>query len=282
MNAVLHRRDFSPGVAQFLHHGFQVIDTAPLQHHIAAGSGHRAQKGAGLDAVCHHLVRAAVQLLHALDANAAGAVSLNAGAHFDQHLGQVGNLGFLGGVLQNGFAFSQGRSHQEVLGPRDGDHVGGDARAFQAGPALGQFGNHVAMLHPNLGTHGTQSFDVLIHGARTDRATTGQGHRGLTKSCQQGPQSQDRCPHGFDQLIGSFGRCERPRIDLHTAWVRLLDTHTHVANQLEHSGHILQARDIGERHGVCRQQAGTELRQGCVLGARDGHGANQFPAPANQ
>jgi hypothetical protein len=53
-------------------------------------------------------------------------------AHGDQHLGQVGNFGLLGGVFQHGLALGQRGGHEEVLGARHGDHVGGDACALQA------------------------------------------------------------------------------------------------------------------------------------------------------
>jgi hypothetical protein len=82
-------------------------------------------------------VAAAVQALDALDADAAGAVAFDLRAHRDQHLGQVGDLGLLRGVLQHRLAFGQRGGHQQVLGAGDGDHVGGDARAL-AGAGGGQ------------------------------------------------------------------------------------------------------------------------------------------------
>ena len=53
-------------------------------------------------------------------------------AHLDQHLGQIGNLGLLRGVFQNGFALGQRGGHQEVFGAGDGHHVGRNARALEA------------------------------------------------------------------------------------------------------------------------------------------------------
>ena len=95
-----------------------------------AATAHK--KGARLDAIGHHLVGGAVQTVNALDVDAAGAVAFDLGAHGDQHLGQIRNLGLLGGVFQHRFALGQRRGHEEVLGAGHGHHVGGDAGAFQA------------------------------------------------------------------------------------------------------------------------------------------------------
>jgi hypothetical protein len=95
------------GVAQLVDHGVHVVGAAVAQHHVAAGGRDGAEKGAGLDAVGHHLVLAAVQLVDALDADAAGAVALDLCAHADEHLCQVDDLGLLGGVFEDRFALGQ-------------------------------------------------------------------------------------------------------------------------------------------------------------------------------
>ena len=68
MDAVLDRRHLGAGLAQLVDHGIQVVGAAMPQHDVAAGRRNGAQEGAGLDAVGHHLVGAAVELFHALDA----------------------------------------------------------------------------------------------------------------------------------------------------------------------------------------------------------------------
>ena len=125
--------DRRAGLAQLLDHRLEVARLGVAQHDVAAGRRHRAQEGAGLDAVGHDAVRLRrrVQPVDALDADAARAVALDARAHRDQHLGQVGDLRLLRGVLEHGLALGQRRGHQQVLGAGDGDHVGRDARALQ-------------------------------------------------------------------------------------------------------------------------------------------------------
>ena len=65
----------------------------------------------------------------------------------------------------------------------------------------------------------------------------------------------------------------------HRAGVVALGRHAHVAQQLEHGAHILQARHIAQGHGLVGQQGRTQLGQRGVLGAGDDHLAAE-PAPA--
>jgi len=126
------RSDRGTRFAQLVDNRIEVIGAAMHQDDIAARCRHGAQKGTGFDTVRHHLVRAAVQALHALNADAVAAVALNARTHLDEHLGQVADFGLLRRVFENGFTFGQGRCHQEVLGSSHGHHVGRDAGALQA------------------------------------------------------------------------------------------------------------------------------------------------------
>ena len=160
------------------------------QEHAPACGSHGAQKSTRFYAVSHHLVVATVQALHTLNADTAAPMAFNFGAHLDEHLCKIRNFGLLRRVFENGFTLGQGRSHEEVFGARDRDHIGGDACTLQARATLGQLGDHVAVLDHDLGTHGLQSLDMLIHRARPDSAAPRQRHRGLAKARQQRPQRQ--------------------------------------------------------------------------------------------
>ena len=105
---------------------------------------------------------APLQGLDTLNVNSAAAMAFNFGAHANQHFGQVGDFGFLRGVFEYRLALCQRSCHQKVFGSCDGDHVGGNACAFESSSAVGQTGHHVAMLNGNLGAHGLQALDVLI------------------------------------------------------------------------------------------------------------------------
>ena len=77
-----------------------MLGLAAVQHHVAAGRGYGAQVGAGLDAVGDDGVLAAVEALDAGDGEGARADAFDLGAHLDEELGQVPDLGLLGGVAQ--------------------------------------------------------------------------------------------------------------------------------------------------------------------------------------
>ena len=260
--------DLGTGVAQLLDHGVEVVRAGVLQRHVAAAGRHGAQEGAGLDAVGHHLVLAAAQALHALDANAAAAVAFDLRAHLDEHLGQVDDLGLLRGVFQNGFALGQAGGHEEVLGAGHRDHVGGDARALQARGAVGQARDHVAVLHVDQGAHGLQALDVLVDRARADGAAARQRHPRVAETRQQRAQRQHRGAHGLDQLVRRFAVG--------------FGVHAHVVEQAPHGAHVVQARHVGQQHRLVGQQGGAHLGQRGVLGAGDGQLALQRPPAADQ
>jgi hypothetical protein len=96
------------------------------------------------------------------------------------------------GVLQHGLAIGQGRGHHQVLGAGHGDHVGRDARARRrrGRPHLRCQGLDVAVLHGDLGAHGLQALDVLVHRPRADGAAAGQRHLGRAEAGQQRPSTR--------------------------------------------------------------------------------------------
>ena len=189
---------------------------------------------------------AAMQSLNALNADAARAVAFNFCAHLDEHFCQIADFGLLRSVLQDRFAFSQCGRHQKVFSASDRHHVSRDTATLQARSARGQLGHHVAVLNHNLSAHGLQAFDVLVHRARANRAAAWQGHGGLPKTCQQGPKRQHRRAHGFNQLVRCFWRCQAARVDGDSARDAhlTLSVNSHVADQLEHGGHVLQAGHV--------------------------------------
>ena len=221
----------NPGacLAQLVDHGIQMIGTGVLQQHIAARCGHRTQKGARFDTVCHHGMLAAVELFHPFDGDAAAAVACDLGAHFDEHFGQIANFRLLRGIFQYGDAISQGRSHQEVFGTRNGNHVCGNVRAFQACLPGWQMRFDIAVLHLDHRTHGLQPLDVLLDRPGANGATAGQRYPRLAATRQQRPQRQHRRTHGFDQFIRRLGRQRVDRLKAHAAALAMrVHAHTHV------------------------------------------------------
>jgi len=75
---------------------------------------------------------------------------------------------------------------------------------------------------------------------------------------------------------GFWGR-QSARIDADGAWHVFVAFcgHTHVADQLEHGGHVLQTRHVFQGDGISRQQGRTQLWQRRVFSARDSDRAVQ-------
>ena len=269
MHAAVNRSYGGAGLTQLVDQCVLVVSSGMAQHHVATGCSDCAQEGARFNSVGHYLVGAAVQTLNALNANAARAVAFNFCPHFDKHFSQVTNLGFLGGVFQNRFAFCKGRRHQKVFCARYRHHVGGDAATLQARLTLWQLGNHVAVLDHNLSAHGLEALDVLINRARANRATAWQRYGGLAKAGQKRAECQHRRAHGFNQLVRRFRRRQSASIDDNsTRNAHLtLGVNSHISNELEHGRHVLQAWYVFQDHGVGCQQSSAQLRQRRVFSA---------------
>jgi hypothetical protein len=194
----LARLDRGAGLAQLVDRRLEVVGAGAAQQHLAARRGDGAEEGAGLDPVGDRAVGDAVQLAHALDPDPARAVALDARAHGDQHLGQVGDLRLLGGVLEHRLALGQGRRHQQVLGAGDGDHVGRDPRTLQPRGA----GDDVAVLDRDVGAERLQALDVLVDRPGADGAAARQRHPRLAEAGDQRPEHQDRGAHRLHQVVG--------------------------------------------------------------------------------
>eukprot|EP01022_Parablepharisma_sp_SALTPOND_P017907 TRINITY_DN290_c1_g1_i2.p1 TRINITY_DN290_c1_g1~~TRINITY_DN290_c1_g1_i2.p1 ORF type:complete len:1623 (-),score=570.02 TRINITY_DN290_c1_g1_i2:20056-24924(-) len=274
---VLARGEDGTGVAQLVQRRVEQAGTGAAQGHVATGGRHRAQEGAGLDAIGNDFMGRAMKLLDTLDHQAIGADAVDLRAHLHQQVGQVAHFGFARGVFQHGLAVRQDRCHQQVLSAGDGDHVGDDARTLQA---LG-LGMDVATLDMDVGTHGLQALDVLVHRTRTDGAATRQRHLGLAEARQQRAQYQDRGAHGLDQLVGCFRPGDIVAVEHHFITV-LLHAQAHLLHQLGDGDHVLQMRDIAQAQVIGRQEAGAQDGQGCVLGAGNGDLAGEATATADQ
>ncbi len=117
--------------------------------------------------------------------------------HGHQKPGQVPHFRLHGGVFDHRGAFGQGGGHHQVFGAGDRDRLEVNLRAAQA-PGVGL---HVALGQVDLHPHGLQALEVQVDGPGPDGAAAGQRHPGLAGPGHQGPQDQDRGPHGLHQLV---------------------------------------------------------------------------------
>ena len=259
--------DLGPGFAQLAHHRIQRVGLGVGGAHAAAGHGGRNQEGAGLDAVGHHRIVGAVQLVDAVDGDDVTAGALDAGAHGDQAAREINHLGFARGVFQHGGAVGQGSGHHQVLGAGHGDHVHHDARALQPLAA----GVNVAVLDLDVGAHRLQAFDVNVDRARADGAATGQADACIAEARQRRAQHQDGGAHGFHHFVGGFLVRDGFAAQGDVVLVVQRDAHAHVAEQGQHGADVLEMRHVRQFQRLGGEQAGGQDRQRGVLGAGNAH-----------
>jgi len=205
---------------------------AVAQQHVAAGRGHCAQKGAGLDAVGHHAGALApcsrstpwmrMRLLPWPSMR---------GAHGDQHLGQVGDFG----LLRRRFP---GRSRPRPSAAairRFSVPVTVTMSVAMRAPfrrvGLAPAGHHVAVLDRDLARPWRcRPLMCWSTGASRWRSRRAARHAACAKARQQRPQRQHRGAHGLDQLVRRFGRVQRTaRSGAARPSCRALGLHAHVA-----------------------------------------------------
>ena len=187
---------------------------------VAAGGRHRAQEGAGLDAVGHHLVRR----------SRAGAPRPGCGCGWCRGLrssrpwrsaSRPGRLisgscaAFSSTVSPSASAAAIRKFSVPVTVTMS---VVMRAPCRRLWPACRR-GDHVAVLDRDLGAHRLQALDVLVDRARADGAAARQRHLGLAEARQQRTQRQHRRAHGLDQLVGRLGVGEVARVEAHGAVV---------------------------------------------------------------
>ena len=193
------------------------------------------------------------------------------GPHGREKPGQVRDFGLLGGVDDSRDAVGQGGGHHQVFGAGDRGQVQGDVGAVQP---FG-FGLHVALVQGDLHPHGLEALEVLVDGPGPDGAAAGQGDAGLAGPGHQGPQDQDRGPHGLDRLVGGHPAGEAAGI--HHQGLAVFKLHPHEAQEPFGGADVGQGRHVVEPVHPRGQQGGRDDGQGGVLGPAD----RNFPLQGN-
>ena len=171
LEAVGGRRDLQPHLAELHHHGLDVVDARTEQRGVATGDADGHEQRAGLDAVGHDLAHDRLELLDALDHQRGRARAVDLGAHAVEHVGEVGDLGLAGRVLDHGLALGQDRGGEQVLGGADAREVEHHART---GEPVGA-GLDEAVHHVELDAHRLEPTEVHVELAVADVVAA--GHR---------------------------------------------------------------------------------------------------------
>ena len=236
---------------------------------VEIAAGHRAgdDERAGFDAVGNDAVPRAFQFADAFHADGGGARAFDLRAHLVEQVGEVGDFGLAGAVLQNGLAFGESRGHQQVFGAGDGDLVEDDFRALEAVGA----GFDVAVLLRDLRAEPFEALDVQIDGAAADGAAAGQRDAGAAAAGDQRAEHQRGGAHGLDQFVGGFGTGEIRAVDggaVLGASVAEFDLGAHGGEQVARGlnvadlGNVFEDdRLVGEQSGGHAGERGDSLRR---------------------
>ncbi len=263
VHPIFSRLDLCACIAQLAQQRIENIRPGILEADVPAGGRCRNQKSTGFNAVGHDAITRAVQLAHAFDGNHVAACAANARPHGIEAIRQIHHFRLTRRVFNHCGALRQSRRHHQVLGAGDRYQIHENARALQAlRPRM-----DIAVLDDDFSAHRLQAFDVQIHRPHADRATARETHPRLAGARQHRSQHQDGSAHGFHQLVGCNRIAQTLRSELNLHFLMEQHCDTHLPEQIEHGGNIVQVRHILDFQRLAGKQARAEYRQSGVLGA---------------
>ena len=208
-----------------------------------------------------------MELIHPVDTNGIRTGTLDVRTHGVEEVGQVNDMGLLGGILNGGHAVRQGGGHHDVHRCADGDHVQIDGGALHA--AFFRAGkDEVALMH--LSTHGDKALDVLVD--RTNAAKVAPaGHRDLrlSKAAKQRADEIVGCTDLMCQLLRHLRGGDMTAVDLHVARRQKADLCTQLLQDLQQGGDVGNLRDVFDAADAVHQQRGGNDGNSGIFGAAD-------------
>ena len=246
---------------------------------LSARGGNGRHVGACLDLVGDDGVGAAVQALHARDADGVGAGALDVRAHGVEEVGEIDDVRLLRRIFDDGRAVRQSRGHHDVHGRADGDHVEINVRALHA-PALGGGADVVALAHGR--THGGKALDVLVDGAgAAEVAAAGHGDLGLAEAAKQCADEIVARAQLVRQLLRGAGGDDVAAVKLHVAAVEHANLRTELLENLQQHGHVADLGDILDAAHAVHQKGGGQDSNSGVFRAADMDFAEERGAALN-
>ena len=214
---------------------------------------------------------------YAVDTDGSCACTFDFGAHGCQESGKVGDLGFSGAVLEDGFAVGKDGGHEEVFGAGDGDFVEDDVRAFEAACSpVRTAGFQVAVVLGDGGAHGFEALDVEVDRAAADGTAAWHGYAGDAGAGDEWAEDEGAGAHGLDDLVfrdrvGEDGALDAGAV-LGSA-VAQLDFGAHAGEELALGLDVTDLGDVFEDDLVFGEDGGGHAGEGGVFCSGDFNGA---------
>ena len=264
MDPVRTRFNLSPRLADLVDHNRKRVRSDIGERHITLRRGRGRHEGTRLNAVGDHGVFRAVKRIAAVNHNGRRAVTLNLRAHRAQAVREIHHFRLTRGVFNHRAAFGEDCRHHDVFGSGDRHHIGHDLRPLQ--PAALQIHESVINLH--VGSHLEERLNVLIDRTGADRAAAGERHPGRAEPRGERAEHENRCPHGFHELIRGDG-ARHIRSAQPDGFPVLMAGDAHAFEQAQHRLHIREMRHVMQHQLVRRQKACGQDGEYCVFGSGD-------------
>ena len=190
-----------------------------------------------------------------------------------EEVGQVHDVGLLGGVFNDGHAIGQHAGQHDVHGGPHRDHVQIDLTAGQT--AAGHLGADQAVAHIHIRPHGDETLDVLVDGPSAQVTAAGEGDLRPAEAAQQSAHQIVAGADAAGQLVRDLTVADVGTVDVHRGAVDGADVRTQLLKDLEDQRHVADLGDIlNAAHPVHQQRGGDDSDSG-VFGAADGDGPGE-------
>jgi hypothetical protein len=269
-DVVVGDREAGAHLLQGVDGGDQPVLAAARHPHLAAGHEPGHQVGERLEPVALQAGGGAGQPVDALDDDAAVGLEADAGPHALEEQGQLGDLGFEGGVAEDRAPLGQHGAEQHALGGADAGVGEGDLGA----PQLAGLGADAVGRDGDLGPHGLERGDVEVDGALAYAVAAHQGHERLVVAGQKRAEQQDGDAVEAGELERHPGVGGVDRLDGDAV---ALDGYAHTQRGEDAGGdaHVAHVGGVGDLARPGAQHGGDHVLGHRVLRATDLHFAHQ-------
>ena len=212
-----------------------------------------------------------MQRIDALNGEGRRSLPLDLRPHGAEAAGEVDDFWLPRRVLQNGRSLRQRRGHEGVFRSADRDEGEFERPALQPARRIAM---HIAVLQVERGAHRLQRLQVQVHRPRSDGATAGEGDDGPPLPRQKRSEDEDggaHFPHDvvMREMVVDGGRAHRQ----HPARLQRRDLTAEGGEKVRHRLDVGEARRVGQRQRLLRQQGGGHEGEAGVLRPADGDGS---------
>ena len=252
-----------------------------LDEHVSSGCSHGGHIGARLNLVGDDGVGAALQPVYPPDLDDVGAGPPDVRPHGVQKVGQIHDMGLLGGVFNDGPALGQGGGQHDVHGGPYRHDIQINLPPGQAG-AVGHPGVDQAVADLHLSAHGHKALDMLVYGPSAQVAAAGQGDLRPAEPAEQRAHQIVAGANLPGQLIGDLTVADMRAVHLQGGAVDHAHIGAQLAKDLKDQRDVADLRNVFDAADAIHQQSGGNDGHRGVFRSADVDGSVEGISPVNQ